>query len=274
MFLLNSSTADAVYTKLTSIKAFQELEKLSPDQQQKLVTQVLKETLPAAKGDVLIDEIRPLLKQNGVITSEETEELLGIFTGEEKVTRLYTKMLPNKGFEGLKKFMGILFDTGWDTPSHMRHHTVLSGILAVSEPQTIAMYFMTHYQEKASQIMSAGSILHQYECEETAREAIIPMVYSESLPDAVINLSMSINKLLVLILKEHIVSTSEYCWIKGVYYPGKKLEYLYKKVLPQKGIKGLKAFMEVLQDVGRKTRKYQNHRDLLKSSLQAHLSKF
>ena len=132
MLLLNSSTADAVYTKLTSIKAFQELEKLSPDQQQKLITQVLKETLPAAKGDVLIDEIRPLLKQNGVITSEEAEELLGIFSGEEKIRRLYTKMLPNKGLQGLRQYMGILDETGWETPSHMRHHGVLLTKLAVS----------------------------------------------------------------------------------------------------------------------------------------------
>ena len=98
------------------MKTFRELEKLPPDQQQKLITQVLKETLPAAKDDLSIDEIRPLLYQSGVITSEEATELLGIFTGEEKITRLYTEMLPKKGAEGLKKFMRILYDTGWDTP--------------------------------------------------------------------------------------------------------------------------------------------------------------
>ena len=71
------------------------------------------------------------------------------------------------------------------------------------------------------------------------------MVYSESLQDAVINLSMSINKLLMLMLKKHILSTTDYCWLRGVYYHGKNLECLYKEILPQKRLKGLKAFMEV-----------------------------
>ena len=122
------------YTKMASLKTFRELEKFPPDQQQQLIAQVLKEALPAAKDDLFIDDIRPQLYQNGVITSEEATELLGIFTGEEKVTRLYTKMLPNKGAEGLKKFMELLYDTGWDTPSHMEHHGVLSITLSVSEP--------------------------------------------------------------------------------------------------------------------------------------------
>ena len=100
------------------------------------------------------------------------------------------------------------------------------------------------------------------------------MVYSESLPDAVINLSMNINKLLLVMLKKHIVSTSDYCWLRGACYHGRKLEYLYKEILPQKGVKELKAFMEILQEVGRKTPKYHNHHDLLKSTLQTHLSKF
>ena len=122
--------------------------------------------------------------------------------------------------------------------------------------------------------MSVGSILDLYESEEAAKEAIIPMVYSESLQDAVINLSMSINKLLIPMLKKHIISTGDYCWLRGVYYHGKKLEYLYKEILPQKGVKGLKAFMEVLQNVGRKMPKYQNQWNLLRSNLQAYLSKF
>ena len=122
------------------MKTFKELEKFPPDQQQKLITQVLKETLPAAKDDLFIDEIRPLLYQNGVITSEEATELLGVFTGEEKVTRLYTKMLPNKGLEGLEQYMKILYDTGWDTPSHMRHHAVLLMNLSVSE-----LMYVVHY---------------------------------------------------------------------------------------------------------------------------------
>ena len=133
MCLLYSSTAAAVYTKLTSMKTFQELEKLPPDQQQKLITQVLKETLPAAKDDVLVDKIRPLLRQNGIITDEETTELLGVFTGEERITKLYTEMLPKKGHKGLKKYMDILYDTGWDTPSHFTHHAVLLTKLSVSE---------------------------------------------------------------------------------------------------------------------------------------------
>ena len=56
---------------LASMKTFRELEKLPPDQQQKLITQVLKEALPTAKDDLSINEIRPLLYESGVITSEE-----------------------------------------------------------------------------------------------------------------------------------------------------------------------------------------------------------
>ena len=134
IFCFHSSTAAAVYTKLTSMKTFRELEKLPPDQQQELITQVLKETLPAAKDNLSVDEIRLLLYQSGVITDEEATELLGIFTGGEKIAKLYTEMLPKKGVKGLKKFMKILFDTGWDTPSHMRHHGVLSINLSVSKP--------------------------------------------------------------------------------------------------------------------------------------------
>ena len=100
------------------------------------------------------------------------------------------------------------------------------------------------------------------------------MVYSESLQDAVINLSMSINKLLIPMLKEHIISTGDYCWMKGIYYHGKKLECLYKEILPQKGVKGLKTYVEVLQDVGRKMPKYQNQWDLMRSDLQTHFAKF
>ena len=115
------------------MKTFRELEKLPPDQQQKLITQVLKETLPAAKDDILVDKIRPLLYQNGIITDEEATELFGVFTGEEKITKLYNEMLPKKGHKGLKKYMDILYDTGWDTPSHFTHHAVLMMKLSVSE---------------------------------------------------------------------------------------------------------------------------------------------
>ena len=64
--------------------AVTELGKLSPNQQQEVLTQVLKETLPAAKRNLSIDEICPLLYENGVITSEEATELLGIFSGKLK----------------------------------------------------------------------------------------------------------------------------------------------------------------------------------------------
>ena len=122
--------------------AVTELEKLSPDQQQEVLSQVLQETLPAAKRDLSIDEIRPLLYQNGVITSEEATELLGIFTGEEKITRLYTNILPKKGMIGLKKFMEILLDTGCDTPSHLDHLSLLTKTLSVSNGYfTIYMCF-------------------------------------------------------------------------------------------------------------------------------------
>ena len=99
------------------------------------------------------------------------------------------------------------------------------------------------------------------------------MVYSESLPDAVKNLSMTINKLLLLMVKKHIVSTTDYCWLRGACYRGRKLEYLYKEVLPQKGVEGFEVFIEVLQDVERDMPKYRNHRDQLKFSFQAHLLK-
>ena len=146
MCLLHSSTAAAVYTKLTSMKTFQELDKLPLDQQQELVTQVLKETLPAAKDSLSINEISPLLYQSGVITSEEATELLGIFTGEEKITRLYTKMLPKRGLQGLEQYMRILDDTGRDTPSHMRHHGVLLINLSVSKLSTTC-YFGNKFSE-------------------------------------------------------------------------------------------------------------------------------
>ena len=115
-----------------SVKRFRELVQFSPDQQREIIIHVLKKGLPSAKHDLSIDELRPLLKQNGVITHEEANELLGFATGEEKITRLYTEMLPNKGLQGLDQYMQILYDTGWDTLSHMRHHGVLAIALSVS----------------------------------------------------------------------------------------------------------------------------------------------
>ena len=132
------------------------------------------------------------------------------------------------------------------------------------------MIYNTLFQDKLSQIKDTGLTQN----EEATREAIVPMVYSESLQDAVSNLSTSIDKLLLPMLKKRLVTTMEYFWLRQIFCPGEKVKELYEVFLPQKGVKGLKGFMEVLQDVGRKVPKYQNHRDLLKSSLQAHLSKF
>ena len=117
-----------------SVKKYIKLIKLSPKEKMQLVVNVLRKALPSAKRKVSIDNLRPLLYQNGVITREEATELLGIFTGEEKITRLYIEMLPRKGLQGLEQYMRILYDRGWDIPSHMRHHGVLLTNLSVSEP--------------------------------------------------------------------------------------------------------------------------------------------
>ena len=111
----------------------------SPKQQRDIVFKVLRKALPSAKRDLSIDEIRPLLYQNRIITHEEANELLGKLTGEEKITKLYTEILPDKGMQGLDQFMRILYDTGWDTPSHWDHHGVLLMNLKVSE--LITNYF-------------------------------------------------------------------------------------------------------------------------------------
>ena len=129
------------------------------------------------------------------------------------------------------------------------------------------------FQAALSWIKFAESSLGQYKSKKAAKKAIIPMVYSKSLSDAVINLSTSINKLLLPMLKKHILSTTDYYWLRGACSNGMKSKFLYTEILPQKGAKGLKAFMEVLLDVGRKTPKYQKHLDVLKSSLQAHYAK-
>ena len=117
-----------------SVKKYIKLIKLSPKEKMQLVVNVLRKALPSAKREVSVDNLRPLLYESGVITSEEATELLGIFTGEEKITRLYTEMLPRKGLQGLEQYMRILYDTGWDIPSHMRHHGVILTNLSVSEP--------------------------------------------------------------------------------------------------------------------------------------------
>ena len=124
--------------------------------------------------------------------------------------------------------------------------------------------------------MNADTILCQYEGMEAAREAIVPMVYSESLPDAVINLGnrQSINKLLPLMLKKHLVSISEYYWLTEQTYDSERLTELYTVILPQKGVEALTGYMEVLQDIGRKIPKYQNHLDQLKSNLHSLLTMY
>ena len=117
-------------------------------------------------------------------------------------------------------------------------------------------------------------MLYEYDSEEAAREAIIPMVYEQSLPDAVANLGnpQSIDKLAPFMLKKHLVTVSEYYWLKGELYPREKLMYLYTIILPQKGMKGLEGLMEVLQHLGRNKPKYQKHLDVLVSNLQVVLS--
>ena len=124
--------------------------------------------------------------------------------------------------------------------------------------------------------MNADTILYQYEGMEAAKEAIVPMVYSESLPDAVINLGnrQSVNKLLPLMLKKHLVSISEYYWLTEQTYDSERLTELYTVILPQKGVEGLTGYMEVLQDIGRKIPKYQNHSDQLKSNLHSLLTMY
>jgi len=98
------------------------------------------------------------------------------------------------------------------------------------------------------------------------------MVYSESLPDAVVNLSPTINKLLLPVFKEDLVSISEYFGLRqfflgGIFYPEEKVEDLYM-ILPQKGVEGLKGFMTVLQDTGRRIPSHQQHLNLMTSKLQ------
>ena len=132
----------------------------------------------------------------------------------------------------------------------------------------MVLYF--GFQQKLSLIKSSA----QGQSEEAAREAIVSEVYSESLLDAVINLSMSINKLLQPMLKKSLVTSTEYSWLCQIFSPEEKMNELYEIILPQKGVKGLKGFMEMLVDIGRKIPKYQNHWDMMKSNLQACLLKY
>ena len=88
------------------------------------------------------------------------------------------------------------------------------------------------------------SVLRQYGNEEAAEE-IVPIVYSKSLSNAVENLSPTINMLLLPMLKKNLLDPTEYNWLRGVYYPGEKVEMLYE-ILLKKGGKGLNAFMNLL----------------------------
>ena len=75
-----------------------------------------------------------------------------------------------------------------------------SAKLSPANPSTftlLCIHYITLFQEKLSRIKSVESVLGQYKSEKAAVKAIIPVVYSESLQDAVINLSItsiSINK--------------------------------------------------------------------------------
>ena len=89
------------------------------------------------------------------------------------------------------------------------------------------------------------SVLRQYGNEEAAEE-IVPIVYSKSLSNAVENLSPTINMLLLPMLKKNLLDPTEYNWLRGVYYPGEKVEMLYE-ILLKKGGKGLNAFVNLLK---------------------------
>jgi len=98
------------------------------------------------------------------------------------------------------------------------------------------------------------------------------MVYSESLSDAVVNLSPTINKLLLPLFKEDLASISEYFGLRqffhgGIFYHEEKVEDVYV-ILSQKGVEGLKGFMEVLQNTGRRIPSHHQHLNLIASKLQ------
>jgi len=107
--------------------------------------------------------------------------------------------------------------------------------------------------------------------EEAAEKNAVLIVYSESLPDAVINLSRSVNKLLLPMLKKDLLDTSEYYWLRGVYYPGEKIEMLYD-ILLKKGAKGLNVFLNLLQDTGKTIPRHLKHFNLMKSKLNSAIS--
>ena len=90
------------------------------------------------------------------------------------------------------------------------------------------------------------SVLRQHRNEESAKETVVHMIYSKSLSDAVANLSPTINKLLLPMFKKNLLDSTEYNRLRGIYYPGEKIEMLYE-ILLKKGGKGLNAFVNLLK---------------------------
>jgi len=114
-------------------------------------------------------------------------------------------------------------------------------------------------------IDSVTSVLQEVGIEEAAEDTTEHMVYSGSLPDAVINLARGVNKLLLPMLKKHIITISEFHWLTEKESPEEKITILYKVILPQKGVKGLQDYMNLLQDTGKNIPRHQKHVNLMKS---------
>ena len=123
------------------------------------------------------------------------------------------------------------------------------------------------FQDKVKWIESVASDLHDHGVVDGTQDSGVPVIYSESLPDAVVNLSRSINKLLLPMLKKQVIITSEYYWLREKQSPEEKIAILYKVILPQKGVKGLQDYMELLQDTGKNIPRHQKHVNLMKSKL-------
>jgi len=67
-------------------------------------------------------------------------------------------------------------------------------------------------------------------------------------------------------LKKNFLDTREYYWLRGVYYPGEKIEMLYE-ILLRKDNKGLNIFMNILQDTGKTIPQHLKHFNLMKTKL-------
>ena len=116
-------------------------------------------------------------------------------------------------------------------------------------------------------IESVASDLHNNGVVCNTQSPAVPAIYLELLPDAVVNLSRSINKLLLPMLKKQVITTSEYYWLREQQSPEEKIAILYKVILPQKGVKGLQDYMELLQDTGKNIPRHQKHVNLMKSKI-------